>query len=135
MAQSIDLKHGSLPKGTLKCTTSTLKNLCPGGKDDHRADHNCCCSSQKVAPRLDGRQEHLSSRRMRRGVHDPTTQLRITRTPERRVPSQEASLRPQTRTMYMTLEDHAISSSDPIHLSTFDTSRIAQLSSSFTWMI
>ena len=43
------------------------RNLCPSDKDDHRMDRNCSCNNKTVAPPPDGRQERLSSRRIRRG--------------------------------------------------------------------
>ena len=54
--------------------THNIGNLCLGGKDDNCADCDSACSSERVAPPSDGRQERLSLRRIRRGgVHGTTT--------------------------------------------------------------
>ena len=91
------------------------RDLCPSGKDDDGADHNCACRGKRVAPPPNGHKEHLSSRRARReGVHGTTTRFQLEHPSESGLLTHEATPRPQASTACLAFEDNPISLSNQI---------------------
>ena len=70
------------------------RELYPGDQDDDGANRNCACCGERVTPLSNARQECLSSRQTRRGVHGTTTRLQFNQPFESRMPTQDATLRP-----------------------------------------
>ena len=94
MVLSIKIRLGSSQKGYVKTHGVDYEEIVASVAKIMTIWTVIAYNNQRVAPPSNGSKEHISSRRIRRGVHGTTSRFQVEHTPTRGMPTQKASLQP-----------------------------------------